>query len=87
MANIKSQKKRIKTNEKARQRNMSFKSKVRTAIKKVEADVKANAKEKAISDLNVAISLLDKSVVKGVFHHKTARREKSRLQLLVNNLK
>ena len=87
MANIKSQKKRIKTNEKARQRNVSFKSKVRTAIKKVEADVKANAKEKAISDLNVAISLLDKSVVKGVFHHKTAGREKSRLQLLVNNLK
>ena len=87
MANIKSQKKRIKTNEKARQRNMSFKSKVRTAIKKVEADVKANAKEKAISDLNVAISLLDKSVGKGVFHHKTAGREKSRLQLLVNNLK
>ena len=41
MANIKSQVKRIKTNEKARSRNASYKSAMRTAIKKVEAACKA----------------------------------------------
>lgn len=87
MANIKSQKKRVITNEKSRVRNIAFKSKVRTFIKKVEEDVKNNDKTNAISDLNTAISLLDKSVVKGIWHHKTVSREKSRLQLLVNKLK
>lgn len=87
MANIKSQKKRIVTNEKARVRNISFKSKVRTSMKKVEAAVKAGNKDEAVKLLNVAISLLDRAVVKGIFHHKTAAREKSRLQNLVNEMK
>lgn len=87
MANIKQQKKRIVTNEKARIRNISYKSRVRTAMKKVEAAVKAGNKEDAVKLLNVATSLLDRSVVKGIFHFKTAGREKSRLTTLVNSMK
>lgn len=86
MANIKSQKKRIVTNEKARIRNISYKSKVRTAMKKVEAAVKAGKKDEAVALLNAATSLLDRSVVKGIFHFKTVAREKARLTHLVNSL-
>ena len=84
MANIKSQKKRIVTNEKARIRNISYKS--RTAMKKVEAAVKAGKKDEAVALLNAATSLLDRSVVKGIFHFKTVAREKARLTHLVNSL-
>lgn len=86
MANIKSQKKRIVTNEKARIRNISYKSKVRTAMKKVETAVKAGKKDEAVALLNAATSLLDRSVVKGIFHFKTVAREKARLTHLVNSL-
>lgn len=87
MANIKSQKKRILTNEKARILNMSFKSKVRTQIKKVEKSVAANDKAAALEGLTLAVSLIDKSVVKHVQHAKTAARQKSYIQNLVNSLK
>ena len=48
MANIKSQIARIKTNEKARQMNASFKSSMRTAIKAVRKAVEAKNKEEAL---------------------------------------
>ncbi len=86
MANIKSQIKRIKTNEKARLANASFKSSMRTAIKAVEAAVKANDKEKANSLLVVAFSRIDKSVSRGIQHKNTAARQKSRLASLVATL-
>jgi len=86
MANIKSQVKRIKTNEKARLANASFKSSMRTAIKAVEAAVKANDKEKAVALLNVAFSKIDKSVSRGIQHRNTAARQKARLAALVASL-
>ena len=54
MANIKSQIARIKTNEKARQMNVSFKSSMRTAIKAVRKAVEAKNKEEALKLLPVA---------------------------------
>ena len=63
MANIKSQIKRIKTNEKARLANASFKSSMRTAMKAVEAACKANDKETATKLLPVAFSKIDQSLV------------------------
>ena len=86
MANIKSQVKRIKTNEKARLANASFKSSMRTAIKAVEAAVKAGDKEKATALLNVAFSKIDKSVSRGIQHKNAAARQKSALTALVNAL-
>lgn len=86
MANIKSQEKRIKTNEKARQRNASAKSAIRTAIKKVT--VAAEAKDKATAEkaLLEAFRLIDKSVSDGIQHKNTAARQKGKIQRLVNKI-
>ncbi len=87
MANIKSQVKRIQTNEKARARNSAIKSEVRTAIKKVRLAVGEGKIEEAQAAFLVAISLIDQAVSKGVEHKNTAARQKSHLQVLVNSLK
>ena len=87
MANIKSQKKRVITNEKARLRNVSYKSKLRTAMKAVRVAVEAKDATKANEALVKAFSIIDRAVVKGIEHKGTARRQKSNLQLLVNSLK
>ena len=86
MANIKSQVKRIKTNEKARLANASFKSSMRTAIKAVQAAVKAGNKESAIELMNVAFSRIDKSVSRWIQHKNAAARQKAALAKLVNSL-
>ena len=87
MANIKSQIKRIKTNEKARQRNASAKSAIRTSIKKVKLAVEAKDLAKAEELLNAAFRLIDKSVSDGVQHKYTAARQKGELSRLVNSLR
>ncbi|AXF95931.1 30S ribosomal protein S20 [Spiroplasma phoeniceum] len=80
MANIKSQIKRVKTNSKANLENKSFKSSVKTAIKK--AEIAINVQEANASQLvNTAISLVDKAVTKGIYHANKAARVKSRLML------
>lgn len=86
MANIKQQIKRIKTNEKRRQRNASFKSSMKTAIKAVEAAVEANNKEKALEAYAFACKKLDKALAKGVVHANFVSRNKSRLACKVNAL-
>ena len=86
MANIKQQVKRIGTNEKARQRNASAKSALRTASKKVKEAVAAGDLEKANELLKKAFSLIDKSVSDGVQHKNTAARQKAELSNLVNSL-
>ncbi len=87
MANIKSQVKRIETNEKARARNSAIKSEVRTAAKKVRLAVSEGKVEEAQKALLVAVSLIDQAVSKGVEHKNTAARQKSHLQVLVNAMK
>ena len=87
MANIKSQIKRNRTNEVARQRNKAAKSAVRTAIKKVKVAVDAKDLEKAELALKEAFRLIDKSVSDGIQHKNTAARQKSEIQNLVNSLK
>ncbi|WP_339020222.1 30S ribosomal protein S20 [Spiroplasma endosymbiont of Atherix ibis] len=78
MANIKSQEKHILTNEKSRLANKAFRSSVKTAVKKALFAKAEESKEK--DDLiNEAVSLLDKSVTKGIFKANKAAREKSRL--------
>ncbi len=86
MANIKSQEKRNRTNEKARQRNASAKSAIRTASKKVMKAVQAGDAESANALLAKAFSLIDKSVSDGVQHANTAARQKAKLSNAVNSL-
>ena len=87
MANIKSQIKRNKTNEKARLRNKAAKSAIRTSIKKVKVAVEAKNVEEAEKALLAAYRLIDKSVSDGIQHKNTAARQKSEVQRLVNSLK
>ena len=86
MANIKQQIKRIKTNEKRRLINASFKSSTKTAFKAVEKAVAAGDKEKALGNLAFANKKLDKGQAKGIFHKNFVANHKSQLALLVNKL-
>lgn len=86
MANIKSQKKRIITNERNRVSNISQRSKMKTAVKKVKVAVEQKDKELANKLLPEAISLIDKLVKNGVEKKNTAARQKSHLMLAVNSL-
>ena len=84
MANIKSAKKRILVNETKAARNKAIRSKVKTAIKKVEAAVAAGDKAAAQAALVAATTEIDKACTKGVYHKNTASRKKSKLALHVN---
>ena len=86
MANIKSQIKRIKTNEKARLRNQSVKSSVKTAIRKFREAADAGDKAKAIELQQVAARTLDKAASKGVIHANQAANKKSAMAKRVNQL-
>ena len=86
MANIKSQKKRNKTNEKARMRNRSVKAELKTAVRRVEEAVAAGDAEAAKAAANKACRLMDKAVSKGVIHKNQAANRKSGVQKLANKV-
>lgn len=86
MANIKSQKKRIKTNEKARQRNRAYKAELKTSVRRVREAVEANDAEKAQAAACKACKLLDKAAAKGIIHKNQAANRKSGVMNLVNKL-
>lgn len=86
MANIKQQAKRILTNEKSKKQNISFKSSVKTAIKRVETAVKNNDYEEAVNTYRLATKKLDKAVSKGIFHKNFASRNKSKLAKMINSI-
>jgi small subunit ribosomal protein S20 len=79
VANIKSKKKRILTNEKSRLRNKAVKSELRTEVRRVREAIAAGKKEEASSALTVASRKLDKAVSKGVIHKNQAANRKSKL--------
>ena len=83
MANIKSQIKRNKTNEKARLRNRAVKSELKTYTRKVRAAVSTGDAEVAGEALRTASRKLDKAVSKGVIHRNQAANRKSGLAKLV----
>ncbi|MGM0384972.1 MAG: 30S ribosomal protein S20 [Actinomycetota bacterium] len=86
MANIKSQIKRIRTNEKARQRNKSVKSELKTHVRRVREAIEAGDKETATTALEKASRKLDKAVSKGVIHRNQAANRKSKLAKQVDKL-
>ncbi|MDI2127443.1 30S ribosomal protein S20 [Yinghuangia seranimata] len=86
MANIKSQIKRIKTNEKARQRNKAVKSSLKTAVRKAREAVEAGDLAKANELSREAGRKLDKAVTKGIIHKNQAANKKSALAKKVAGL-
>ena len=77
MANIKSQIKRNRTNEKARQRNKGVKSSLKTSVRKLNSAVDAGDKEQATTLAREAGRALDKAASKGVIHANQAANRKS----------
>ncbi|MDR1412556.1 MAG: 30S ribosomal protein S20 [Actinomycetes bacterium] len=84
MANIKSQKKRNLTNEKARLRNKSVKSALKTSAKKVHEAIEAGDREAAIAAATETSKQLDVAVSKGVIHKNQAANRKSGLVKAAN---
>jgi small subunit ribosomal protein S20 len=85
VANIKSQIKRNRTNEKARLRNKATKSEVKTRIKKAVTSAQYG-EDTATEDLRMAVKRLDKAAAKGVIHKNQASNRKSRLVRRINAL-
>ncbi len=77
MANIRSQIKRNRTNEKARMRNKAVKSSLKTAIRRFREAAAAGDQEKATTLLHDASRALDKAASKGVIHANQAANKKS----------
>jgi len=86
VANIKSQKKRNLTNEKARVRNQAYKSELKTYVRKVREAIAGEDKDGAVSAFRVAARKLDKAVSKGVIHKNQAANRKSKLEKQINKL-
>lgn len=80
MANIKQQKKRVRTNEDRRQRNVAVRSRLRTFVKQADEAIQAGQKEQIDAAVKAAITEIDVAARKGVIHKNTAARKKSRLQ-------
>ena len=86
MANIKSAKKRIEVAAIRTERNKSIKSKVKTAIKKVENAIALADKTVAADTLKSAIVEISKAASKGVYHKNNAAIKIARLSKSVNNI-
>ena len=86
MPNHKSSEKRVRQSEKRRVINRSHRTKVRTYIKKVRTALASGKADEVQKVLPEAISVIDKSVQKGVMHKNAAARYKSRLTVQANQV-
>jgi small subunit ribosomal protein S20 len=86
VANIKSQIKRIRTNEKARLRNKSVKSSLKTAIRRFREAADTGDREAATAAMRSAARQLDKAVGNGVIHSNQAANKKSAMAQRANSL-
>ncbi len=87
MANLKTAKQRIKTNEIARQRNIAVKSRVKSFIKAAESAIEAGDAAATEPAIKTAIAEIDRAVSKGVLHKNTGSRRKSTLSRLAQAAK
>lgn len=86
MANIKSAKKRVLIAQRNTERNVAFKTSIKTAVKKVLACAVSEDKSELNALLSKVYQLCDKAVGKGILHKNTAARKKSRLTKAVKKL-
>ncbi|MGB6369911.1 MAG: 30S ribosomal protein S20 [Atribacterota bacterium] len=86
MPQIKSTIKRVKTSEKSHLRNISYKSKIKSIIKKFNLAISEKKKDESIKYFKDTVSILDKSVNKGILPKNTTSRQKSNLTKKLNTL-
>ena len=84
MANHKSALKRNRQSLVRRERNRANRTRVKTAIKRIDAAIEENSVEMAQEALTAAIPVIDRAAVKGAYHKKTASRKVGRLTKRVN---
>ena len=78
--------KRDRENKARRLRNRETKSEFRTAIKAFDAAVEAGDKAEAEKAMKLSFKLMDSAVNKGVIHHNTSDRKKSRMNIKFNKM-
>ncbi len=83
MANIKSAKKRVLISEANYQRNKSYRSALKTALKKADAAIEAKSAD-AAETVKVAVKKLDQAGAKGIMHRNAVARKKSQLANRLN---
>jgi small subunit ribosomal protein S20 len=86
MANHKSAEKRARQSERRNENNRRNKSRLRTEIKKLRAAIENGNQDEAKSLLTGTVSLIDKSIQKGIIHRNAAARYKSRLTSSVSRI-
>ena len=86
MANIKSAKKRVLIAQRNTEKNVAFKTSIKTAVKKVLACAASEDKSELNALLSKVYQLCDKAAGKGILHKNTAARKKSRLTKAVKKL-
>jgi small subunit ribosomal protein S20 len=86
MPNHKSAEKRVRQTERRNEVNRKNRSRLRTAVKKMRAELNTKNAESNQALLPLTVSMIDKMVNKGMIHRNTAARYKSRLTRHVNNL-
>jgi len=86
LANIKSQIKRNRQNEKRRELNRVFRGRARTALRKARVAISDGDIESANEKTLIAIKALDKAAAKGIIHKNKAARQKSNLMKQFNNM-
>ena len=87
MANIKSQIKRNKQNEKARLRNKAVKSSLKTSVRQFREAADVGDAEKVTETMRAALTKLDKAASKGVIHKNQAANRKSAIAKRAAQLK
>lgn len=87
MANTAQARKRARQNENRRRHNASFRSMVRTSIKKVIAAIREKDAEKATAAYQEAVPVIDRMAGKGIINKNKAARHKSRLNAAILALK
>ena len=86
MANHKSAEKRVRQTDRRNEVNRRNRSRLRTQIKKLREAIDLGNLEEAKTLLTETVSIIDKSIQKGVIHHNAAARYKSRLTASVNGM-
>ena len=85
MANLKSAIKKTRTDEKKRMANKRIRSRMRTAIKKIRSLIIEGNLDEAKKSYPQVVSIIDKTVTKGIIHKNTASRYKSRISKAIKN--
>lgn len=85
MPNIKSAKKRVLVSERNNLRNKSYRSALRTSLKKADASIEGKAADMNDS-VKAAIKKIDQAAAKGILHKNTAARRKSALTVKLNKV-